>query len=1298
MSPADAPALIERFRLERPLGSGGMAVVYAAYDRQAGERPVALKVQRVPDATTSVRFEREAEILAALDAPGIVGYRAHGHLDDGRVWLALEWLTGETLLARLQRGALPPDAALALGARVARSLSVLHAQGVVHRDIKPENLFLRDGRPEDVCLLDLGIARLLAPDRRTTRHGMVVGTPAYMAPEQARAAPELDHRADLYALGTVLYECFTGQQAWPGQNALAVMVKILVQPPPRLARARPDLPPELDALVGGLMAMDPMRRPPDAAAAALAIEGARVALPAGARTDVRASAEMFPGGLSTPVPLGQNEVRIRTFLLVGGAPDASTGVTLDASSPAWSRVSTLLRENDATLVPLADGSLLVTFDGTGFPTDRAARAARCALAVAAHLPDAPLVLATGSLRADVGRGGSALLGAVIDRAADAVRATPPGQVRVDATTAGLLDARFVLDEPVAAERGERLLLGEVEPLTRARLVRGRPSPFVGRERELLLFDAWLRDALRLGRPHWIRIHGPPGIGKTRLRDELLARWLTAHPQMPVLSGACPEKAGPGTALRDALLHGLGSDGEGSKANRRSRISGALEGAGGPETIERALPFLAEFLGVASEMDAYPLRGARRSPEEMDDGVLRALVTFFGVATRRGPVVVALDDVQWLDAASGSLLRRLTARLARAPLVVLLFQRDPPETADADVGAETQRASLALRPLADAAAERLVAATLGVTADVRSALVARAEGSPFALEELVRAAADGPVHALPDTVLAMVQARLGARPPAEARLLRAASVFRGPFSDAGLLSVLEDASPEAVGAGLLALRDAELVDALDGGRWQFAQATVREAAAAMLTPEDLRVAHARAAAHLGTCTSVPSWEIAEHLVSADRGAEAAPHFVDAADGSLARNDLEGAARTAQRGLEACGAVGGSAAPIGALHQILAHVAGWQGRRAELAMHVEAALSRLETGSARWCRAVGDWATLSTSGATPWPAERLEALIAAAQVATDTATRSAAVVALCRVATRASERGADEQSEALFQAAFAVGQRADLEPPTLAIVQRTIAARAWRRGDTPTVEAALRRALYELELHGFERLALSVRGNLGATVTELGRYDEALELLDVTVRGAARLGLVRIEAVAWHNLGHTLFRVGRLDDAFDAELTALEHFDVQGDALMAGAARCYLARIHTHQGRPAQGEQEARRAARGLSALSVPLFVLAQAALIEALLAQGRLDEACAAGAAGEAAARTVSALGEGEVLFDVLYGEALDATGATAEARLRFRRAAGRVVERAARFADPEARAAFCAGVAENAQALARETE
>ena len=104
MNAVEAPFIAERFRLERPLGAGGMGVVYAAFDIQADDHPVALKMQRHPDEASTQRFLREAEILAGVRTPGIVGYRGHGQLEDGRVWIALEWLVGETLQQRLLRG------------------------------------------------------------------------------------------------------------------------------------------------------------------------------------------------------------------------------------------------------------------------------------------------------------------------------------------------------------------------------------------------------------------------------------------------------------------------------------------------------------------------------------------------------------------------------------------------------------------------------------------------------------------------------------------------------------------------------------------------------------------------------------------------------------------------------------------------------------------------------------------------------------------------------------------------------------------------------------------------------------------------------------------------------------------------------------------------------------------------------------------------------------------------------------------------------------------------------------------
>ena len=1277
-----------------------MAVVYAAFDTEHGNRPVALKLQRELEPMTTLRFHREAEILSRISIRGVVGYIDHGSLPDGRVWLALEWLEGETLQQRLQRGPLPPDAAFFLAESVADSLGVLHAQGVVHRDIKPENLFLRRGDATAVCLLDLGIARLISTEPRQTRVGMVVGTPSYMAPEQARAAADLDHRADLYALGTVLYECLTGDQAWPGLNPLAVMVKLLVEPPPRLSAVRPDLGSEADLLLSELMSRAPEDRPSTAQEVAVRLKVVRLGLPEEvAQAARRPNAEVLA---RLAAPLAAEEVQIRTILLVGGAPAQST--LADALSDRWqARLDALLLDNGASVASLADGSMLLTFEGRGEPTDRAARAVRCALALAGHLPDAPLVVATGGLHV-AGDGGTPRIGDVIDRATEVLRGTPHGTVRVDATTAGLLDAGFVLTEPLPGEGGERILLGEIEPLSRARLVRGRPSPFVGRERELLLLDGWRREVADRHRARVVVVHGPAGIGKTRLRDEALARFTSHCPEMLVISGSCPERGDYGSGLREALLRTLDVQPGDNRSRRFEKLEAWLRASLPAEPTTRTLPFLAELLGCAPYDSAPPaLLAARNAPEEMAFALGRALADALLGPLAVVPVVLTLDDADHTNPGTLALLKVLVERLTGQPFLLLLLARSE------SVGLSLPgRAALPLRPLSDAAARRLVAATLDADSVTQGRLCAQAGGNPYFLEELVRAMAEarpggeyGPdtVDGLPPVVLAMVQSRISGQKPLEKRVLRAASVLGREFGMTALRGLLPDLPTATLEGALRELVQSELLEA-ERGLWCFDQETVRAAAYAMLTPDDRREAHARAAAHcMDAAPDAPS-RVAEHLVGAGRPVDAAPHFVAAAELSLARNDLEGASTLAERGLALLAGLEAQATDpvVGALHQILAHVAGWRGRRAELSVHAELALTRLPSESAAWMRALGDWITVQTSFDTLQVEHRLDTLLQNSRAPRTPALRAAAATALCRVAARISEKGATPKAEALFRAAFELGRGPDLPPPAGAIVQRTLAVRAWRQGDTATAHAALSRALYELESLGFDRQAAGLRGNLGTACNELGLYDEAMALLDETVREAARLGLVRVEAAAWHNLGHTLLRIGRLDEAHDAESTALQHFESQGDALMTGAARVYLARILTYQGRAPEAESLARRAAMSLDGTAAPLYILAQAALAEALLAQGQATSAVAAAKAGAAAAEGLNGVGEGAVLLLLLWGEAAAATGDAATAAERFAEARALVEARAAQIQNPVMRRAWREAVSENAQSILRAEE
>lgn len=270
-----------RFEIAGEAGTGGMGVVYRARDTATGA-PVALKVMAFESRSGAARFAREGHVLAALRHPAIVSYVAHGETEEGEPWLAMEWLDGVSLARRLGEGPLEWRAAVTLGRRVAEALEHAHAAGVVHRDLKPANLFLAGGRVEDVKLLDFGVARAEHEGAGLTRTGEILGTPGYMAPEQARGGRDVGLRADLFSLGCVLYRAITGEPAFEGADALEALAKLVTHEPPPLRRFAPDAPAELERLIARMMAKAPGDRPASAREVAGAL--ARAAAEAGEAT------------------------------------------------------------------------------------------------------------------------------------------------------------------------------------------------------------------------------------------------------------------------------------------------------------------------------------------------------------------------------------------------------------------------------------------------------------------------------------------------------------------------------------------------------------------------------------------------------------------------------------------------------------------------------------------------------------------------------------------------------------------------------------------------------------------------------------------------------------------------------------------------------------------------------------------------------------------------------------------------------------------------------------------------------
>ena len=255
-----AAALTERYAIDRVLGRGGMATVYLARDRKH-DRPVAVKVLHPEMAATlsAERFQREIRVAARLQHPHILPVYDSG-ADAGLLWFTMPYVEGETLRDRLRRdGPLPVPEAVGILEQVARALGYAHRSGVMHRDVKPENVLL--GR-DQLFLSDFGIAKPIEAEASPylTAAGLLVGTPAYVAPEQADVGVAADHRADIYAFGIMAYELFAGEPPFVGLPLGPLLVAHAIREPEPIARRRPDLPPALASLVMRCLRKDPAER------------------------------------------------------------------------------------------------------------------------------------------------------------------------------------------------------------------------------------------------------------------------------------------------------------------------------------------------------------------------------------------------------------------------------------------------------------------------------------------------------------------------------------------------------------------------------------------------------------------------------------------------------------------------------------------------------------------------------------------------------------------------------------------------------------------------------------------------------------------------------------------------------------------------------------------------------------------------------------------------------------------------------------------------------------------------------
>jgi serine/threonine-protein kinase len=262
-----------RYRIVRKLGEGGMGAVYQAQHVAIGKR-VAVKVlldKYAQKRDVVARLQQEARLASAIGHPSIVDVNDFGETADGRSFVVMEFLEGESLAQLIAREApLPPERVLPIIRQAADALSAAHDKGILHRDVKPENVFVhRRGDRDQVKVLDFGISKAMKKpgedddaSPRLTQTGMVLGTPLYMSPEQARGESEVDERIDIYALGIILYEALSGETPFRGTNYLGIINQVLTQEATPLRTLRPDLPltESLERVVMKMMHKDRNRR------------------------------------------------------------------------------------------------------------------------------------------------------------------------------------------------------------------------------------------------------------------------------------------------------------------------------------------------------------------------------------------------------------------------------------------------------------------------------------------------------------------------------------------------------------------------------------------------------------------------------------------------------------------------------------------------------------------------------------------------------------------------------------------------------------------------------------------------------------------------------------------------------------------------------------------------------------------------------------------------------------------------------------------------------------------------------
>ncbi|HWN69017.1 MAG TPA: AAA family ATPase, partial [Haliangium sp.] len=715
--------------------------------------------------------------------------------------------------------------------------------------------------------------------------------------------------------------------------------------------------------------------------------------------------------------------------------------------------------------------------------------------------------------------------------------------------------------------------------------------------------------------HAVLVTAPAGMGKSRLRYEFEQALRRRGDDLEVLlgQGDAVSAGSPFVMIAPAIRRLVGIL-EGEPIEERWRkLQSRLAETVAPAELERVILFLGELIGAPYPDDHSPsLRVARKDPLLLGRLMQAAWIDWLRAECSHRPLLLLLEDLHWGDLPSIQYIGAALHQLDDHRFMVLALARPEVHNVFPKLWPETEVYEMPLHALSRKASLSLIRDVLGprVTEDVASAVVERAGGNAFYLEELIRAVAEDGADQLPDTILGMVQNRLDALGPEAKQILRAGSIFGEVFWQGGVEAMLGQSGAYRVSEWLEDLVAREVVSRQPEARvpgeaeYKFRHALVRDGAYAMLTEEDRRLGHALAGAWLEQAGEQDALVLAEHFMRGGDPERAIPCFHRAAAQSLEGNDLAAVVSRAERAVMA----GARGAMLGSLRALQSVASYWLSNYTNSQRYGGQAVDLLPSGSDDWFMAVGN-AIVSSARLGDY-VHMDELLARAMDVQCPPGAEAKQILCLCRgtfqLVFTARFTHADQ---VLARITALAAQAGELDPLTIAQIHHVQGLRASHAGDVGTCLRHLEAVVAAFEEAGDTRNVALERTTVAWCWAELGYFGHAANLGERSLAFCRQSGIQQAITYAKVNLGYILSLCeGRLSEARRLLDEGIEECRLVGNPRLEGWARAHLTWVDHQAGDHAAAEREATRAV-GLLTMSPGLQAWAMAARARALLAQG-----------------------------------------------------------------------------------------